>query len=67
MTLGARWVVGVVFVLVADNGSEVGRRRGFCFGEEMTLGVRWVLGVAFVLVDDIGSEVGRRRGLCFGS
>ena len=32
MTLGAGWVGGVVFVLVADIGSEVGRRRGLCFG-----------------------------------
>ena len=56
----------MVFVLVADIGSEVGRRRGLCFGEEMTLGVRWGGGVVFVLVADIGSEVGRRRGLCFG-
>ena len=56
----------MVFVLVADIGSEVGRRRDLCFGEEMTLGVRWVGGVVFVLVADIGSEVGRRRGLCFG-
>ena len=27
-----RWVGGVVFVLVANIGSEVGRRRGLCFG-----------------------------------
>ena len=57
----------MVFVLVADIGSEVGRRRDLCFGEEMTLGVRWVGGVVFVLVAGIESEVGRRRGLCFGS
>ena len=32
MTLGVRWGGGVVFVLVDDIGSEVGRRRGLCFG-----------------------------------
>ena len=32
MTLGVRWGGGLVFVLVADIESEVGRRRGLCFG-----------------------------------
>ena len=38
----------MVFVLVADIGSEVVRRRGLCYGEEMTLGVKWGGGMVFV-------------------